>query len=419
MRAATIWAVKISDNVATDENEPEVLFVGLHHAREHLTVEMTLYLLNELVSQYMAPTRRITNIVNTPRDLHRLRPQPRRRRVRHRHRLLPLVAQEPPAQRRLGQCRHRPEPQLWLPLGLLRRVERQHRPAKPIAAPSAFSAPETQRVRDFINSRVIGGVQQIKASITFHTYGELVLWPYGYTYTDVPSDMTQDDHDVFVAMGTGHGRRPTATRRSRPATCTSPTAPTTTGPMASTGSSPTPSRCTRSSSNPRLLPARRGDRRADHPQPRGGAATVWSRPIAYYRAIGKQAQYCGTPTPTPTPEAPTATPRGARPATPRPPTNTPGPDAGPALPPAHTITPVPPTATPPPGGNAAQQRRLRERRDALDPVFQRRRRRDRHHPPAHRRLPAPTSAATPTAPASMPLPDRHLSRPTLNCSYYW
>ena len=30
--------------------------------------------------------------------------------------------------------------------------------------PSAFSAPETQRVRDFVNSRVVGGVQQIKAA---------------------------------------------------------------------------------------------------------------------------------------------------------------------------------------------------------------------------------------------------------------
>ena len=27
------------------------------------------------------------------------------------------------------------------------------------------------------------------------------MWPYGYTLTDVPADMTQDDHDVFVAMG--------------------------------------------------------------------------------------------------------------------------------------------------------------------------------------------------------------------------
>ena len=66
---------------------------------------------------------------------------------------------------------------------------------------SAFSAPETQRIRDFVNSRVVGGKQQIRASITFHSYAQLVLWPYGYTYTDLPSDMTQDDHDVFVAMG--------------------------------------------------------------------------------------------------------------------------------------------------------------------------------------------------------------------------
>jgi hypothetical protein len=28
-----LWAVKISDNVQTDENEPEILYVGLHHAR--------------------------------------------------------------------------------------------------------------------------------------------------------------------------------------------------------------------------------------------------------------------------------------------------------------------------------------------------------------------------------------------------
>jgi len=66
---------------------------------------------------------------------------------------------------------------------------------------AAFSAPETARVRDFIDSRVINGEQQIVTSITFHTYAELVLWPYGYTYTDVPADMTLDDHNVFVAMG--------------------------------------------------------------------------------------------------------------------------------------------------------------------------------------------------------------------------
>ena len=45
----------------------------------------------------------------------------------------------------------------------------------------AFSAPETQAMRDFMASRRIGGVQQIKLAITFHSAGKQILWPYGYT----------------------------------------------------------------------------------------------------------------------------------------------------------------------------------------------------------------------------------------------
>ena len=47
-----LWAVKISDNVATDENEPEVLFDGSHHADEHMAAEMTLRIMHWLVDGY-------------------------------------------------------------------------------------------------------------------------------------------------------------------------------------------------------------------------------------------------------------------------------------------------------------------------------------------------------------------------------
>jgi carboxypeptidase T len=43
--------------------------------------------------------------------------------------------------------------------------------------------------------------QQIRAGIDFHTYSELVLWPYGYTYSDTAPGMTQDDRDAFAAVG--------------------------------------------------------------------------------------------------------------------------------------------------------------------------------------------------------------------------
>ena len=67
--------------------------------------------------------------------------------------------------------------------------------------PSAFSTPEARAIRDFMASRRIGGRQQIVTAITFHTAGEQILWPYGYTATDVPSDMTTDDHAALVALG--------------------------------------------------------------------------------------------------------------------------------------------------------------------------------------------------------------------------
>jgi hypothetical protein len=41
----------------------------------------------------------------------------------------------------------------------------------------------------------------VLTGISYHTYGELVLYPYGYTYTDEPPDMDHVDHQTFVAMG--------------------------------------------------------------------------------------------------------------------------------------------------------------------------------------------------------------------------
>ena len=56
-------------------------------------------------------------------------------------------------------------------------------------------------MRDFMASRVVDGRQQIRTAITFHEYGRLVMWPYGYTYTNVPADMTMDDHAALMTIG--------------------------------------------------------------------------------------------------------------------------------------------------------------------------------------------------------------------------
>jgi hypothetical protein len=54
---------------------------------------------------------------------------------------------------------------------------------------------------------VIDGRQQIRAHVTFHTNGEFILYPYGYTRTDIPYDMTSVDHSTFVRLARGMASR--------------------------------------------------------------------------------------------------------------------------------------------------------------------------------------------------------------------
>jgi hypothetical protein len=73
--------------------------------------------------------------------------------------------------------------------------------------PSAFYAPEDQAYRDFVNSQVVNGKSKITEILSLHSAAKEVLWPYSYTKTDVPSDMTLDDHNAFVALGKGIASR--------------------------------------------------------------------------------------------------------------------------------------------------------------------------------------------------------------------
>ncbi|SCF26024.1 Zinc carboxypeptidase [Micromonospora carbonacea] len=194
-----LMAVKISDNVATDEAEPEILFNSQQHAREHLTVEMAIYLLDLFTDSYGSDSR-ITSIVNS-REIW----------------IVPTVNPD-------GS-------EYDIATGSYRSWRKNRQPNSGAAAvgtdlnrnwgynwgccggssgvpssstyrgPSAFSAPETKALRDFVNSRVVGGVQQIKANIDWHTYSQLVLWPFGYTTANTTTGMTADQYNTFATLG--------------------------------------------------------------------------------------------------------------------------------------------------------------------------------------------------------------------------
>ncbi|HEY5628657.1 MAG TPA: M14 family metallopeptidase [Candidatus Limnocylindrales bacterium] len=196
-----IWIAKVSNDVAVDHGYPEVLIDALHHAREHLSTEQALAVLRWLTTGY-GHDAAVTSLMNSrvvwiifalnPDGFrYDLTGTPFRGWRKNRQPTAGTNAIGTDLNRnyayRFGCCGG----SSGNPSSIIYR------------GASSFSAPETRALRDFVASRVIGGVQRIKTHVTLHTNGKLILWPYGYTKTAVPSDMTLLDHNALAAMGRG------------------------------------------------------------------------------------------------------------------------------------------------------------------------------------------------------------------------
>ena len=194
-----IWALKVSDNVTVDEPEPEVLFTHNQHAREHLTVEMAMYLLTELTSAYSTDAR-VRNVVDT-REIWivpSVNPDGSEYDISTGSYAMWRKNRQPNAgTTSVGTDLNRNWSFQWGCCG----GSSGTASSETYRGPAPFSAPETQRVRDFVASRRVGGVQQIKTGIDFHTYSELILWPYGYTTADTTTTLNTDQRNTFAALG--------------------------------------------------------------------------------------------------------------------------------------------------------------------------------------------------------------------------
>lgn len=190
---------------------PEALLVGHYHAREHLTVEMLLAALHLLADNYGQPGQeRITRLLD--------------------QRVVWLVFDLNPdggvfdtATGTYQSWRKNREPNDCLfdsSSGTGRGTDpnRNHsygwgRPGSSDDAcseiyrgPAPASAPEVAALERFVRGRVVGGVQRITVAVSFHTYGERILWPYGYTDAALPPDMEPDDYAALAAMGQAMAR---------------------------------------------------------------------------------------------------------------------------------------------------------------------------------------------------------------------
>ena len=193
-----IWAMKISDNVNEEENEPEVFFMANMHAREIITPEVILYFMHYLIDNY-GTDGYVTHLVNNRQIW-----------------LCPTFNPDGHEYVFSGEsCQNYNDPMLWRKnkrdnnnngqfdsygdgvdlnrnFGYLWGLDDIGSSPNPSSetyrGTSAFSEPESQAIRDFvINHNFI-------FTLSFHSYSQLWLYPWGYEHAFTP------DHDIFVAL---------------------------------------------------------------------------------------------------------------------------------------------------------------------------------------------------------------------------
>ncbi len=182
-----IWMVKISDNPDIDEDEPEVLYTALHHAREPQSMMTVMYFMNYLLENYGTDPE-VTYLVDN-RELY----------------FVPVVNPDgyvfneimEPTGGYMWRKNRRDNGDGSYGVDLNRNygyewgcddVGSSPFPShfELYRGPAPFSEPETQAVRDFCKNH------NISFALNYHSYGDLLIYPWGY------ADLQTPDSDIYM-----------------------------------------------------------------------------------------------------------------------------------------------------------------------------------------------------------------------------
>lgn len=180
-----IYALKISDNVGMQEDEASVIFLGCHHAREWISIEVP-YLLGKYLVENYATDPEVNRLVNNCEIW-----------------IVPLVNPDgleysihfyrywrknmrDNGNGTFGVDLNRNYGYMW---GYDNLGSSPYPEAEVFRGESPFSEPESRAVRDLFE-RV-----DFQAMISYHSYSQLILYPWGYTET------LSEENDTLSAIG--------------------------------------------------------------------------------------------------------------------------------------------------------------------------------------------------------------------------
>ncbi len=184
-----VWALKVSDNVDAEEDEPCVFYMGAHHAREPISLEVVMALLYHVVTNYGHDTA-ITEDVDTKQIWFVPLVNPNGHKI---------VTDMTATWWRKNICDNNGDGDIdifegvdpnrnygfqWGTFGA------SDNPNSDIYhGPAPWSEPEVQAMKNLMDTH------HFVAGITYHSYSELVLYPYGYD-----TEMHAPDRDAMAAL---------------------------------------------------------------------------------------------------------------------------------------------------------------------------------------------------------------------------
>ncbi len=163
-----IMALRVTDNPDVDEaDEPDILIMGAHHANELPSAEVPMYILEFLVGSY-SDNYSVRDLVDS-RDIWFVPlVNPDGREYAMNHDMSWRKNRRDNGDGSFGVDLNRNYGHLWGEL-----PGTSHNPADPnYCGPSAFSENETGAVRNLVLS------QNISISLSYHTFGELIYYPW-------------------------------------------------------------------------------------------------------------------------------------------------------------------------------------------------------------------------------------------------
>ena len=185
-----IVALRISTDLQNSDKKPGVIFMGTHHAREHISTEMPLMLAQYLVNEYQKGNADVKKYIEN-REIT----------------IIPLVNPDGveydisganyKAWRKnrvknkdgtYGVDLNRNYGYMWGTGGSSKSPN-----SDVYMGPKPFSEPETQSIRDYIDSHT-----NITTLLTFHTFSELILYPWGHKYDSIENTRDLKVHETMA-----------------------------------------------------------------------------------------------------------------------------------------------------------------------------------------------------------------------------